>query len=117
MKELDMYRDKYNHLFVKKTIDYNFNLINDFTNEEEKDKADDFPDVDNEYDEDVIDISAFRNNSNIEIADDPEEHEEDKEDLAMVAESKLYKLVIKDLFEYLKKWGIVYYESWRKTEW
>ena len=41
--------------------------------------------------------------SNIEIAADPEEHEEDKEDLAMVAESKLYKMVLKDLFEYLNR--------------
>ena len=59
---------------------------------QDNNEPDDLPDV--EDDEDIIDITALRRQQ------DTTEEEEDEQ---MVAESKLYRMVLKDLFEYLNR--------------
>ena len=105
MKDLDVYRSKYSYLFVKQTIDYDFKSI--FSQEDnllnkKEDEAQSQSQLKLLADPDGDETTQIPD-TNIEIAADPEEHEEDKEDLAMVAESKLYRMVLKDLFEHLNR--------------
>lgn len=112
--ELNSYKSKYSFFVSKSYKDFNFRdeietepqlemLPDSEENEQDKDEIlglasqdnnepDDLPDV--EDDEDIIDITALRRQQ------DTTEEEEDEQ---MVAESKLYRMVLKDLFEYLNR--------------
>ena len=100
--QLEKYRSKYLNYFKQFNLVFNKDVLEiEAPIELEKttpsfkfvpqdnDETDDLPDV--EDDEDIIDITALRRQQ-----DDTEEEEQ------MIAESKLYRMVLKDLFEYLK---------------